>query len=181
MHPSLPSHKLPRTLPSPAGYPSFSVSVAVLRHTTPVASTVIEFTGGPGSWITRTYTAARNNGAFCNGKPIQVWGSRRAYRARLCHAITCMNACLCQHSGRAGCEPPTVPPPPPPLHTPPTAFCCRCPSSTRSARACCARASGRLMVGVRCSQQPVPTAAAAASGHATVASDRRRCPCLTQV
>ena len=98
------------------GYPSFAVSVAVLRHTTPVASTgkrrvspqppkqpccncrqllsgsngsfvarllasdgaawcccaVIEFTGGPGSWITRTYAAARNAGATCNGKPIQV-------------------------------------------------------------------------------------------------------------
>ena len=33
---------------------------------------VIEFTGGPGSWITRTYAAARNAGATCNGKPIQV-------------------------------------------------------------------------------------------------------------
>lgn len=53
-------------------YPSFSVSVAVLRHTTPVASTVIEFTGGPGSWQTRTYTAGRNAGAYCNGKPIQI-------------------------------------------------------------------------------------------------------------
>ncbi|KAI3428298.1 hypothetical protein D9Q98_006677 [Chlorella vulgaris] len=54
------------------GYPSFAVCVAVLRHTTPVASTVIEFCGGPGTWMTRTYTAARNGGAFCNGKPIQV-------------------------------------------------------------------------------------------------------------
>ena len=32
---------------------------------------VIEFGGGPGSWVTRTYTASRNGGAFCNGKPIQ--------------------------------------------------------------------------------------------------------------
>jgi myo-inositol-1(or 4)-monophosphatase len=54
------------------GYPSFAVSVAVLRHTTPVASTVVEFCGGPGTWVTRTYTAARNGGAFCNGNPIQV-------------------------------------------------------------------------------------------------------------
>ncbi|KAL4442054.1 hypothetical protein ABPG77_011315 [Micractinium sp. CCAP 211/92] len=54
------------------GYPSFSVSVAVLRHTTPVASCVIEFCGGPGVWQTRTYAAARNGGATCNGKPIQV-------------------------------------------------------------------------------------------------------------
>ena len=32
------------------GYPSFSVCVAVLRHATPVASTVVEFTGGWVSW-----------------------------------------------------------------------------------------------------------------------------------
>lgn len=55
------------------GYPSFAVSVAVLRHATPVAAAVVEFGGGPGSWVTRTYTAARNGGAQCNGKSIQVW------------------------------------------------------------------------------------------------------------
>ena len=33
---------------------------------------MVEFTGGPGTWVTRTYTAARNAGAFCNGKPIQA-------------------------------------------------------------------------------------------------------------
>jgi myo-inositol-1(or 4)-monophosphatase len=54
------------------GYPSFSVCVAVLRHSTPVASTIIEFCGGPGSWITRTYSAARNAGATCDGRRLQV-------------------------------------------------------------------------------------------------------------
>lgn len=54
------------------GYPSFSVCVACLRHALPVAATVIEFAGGPGTWVTRTYTAARNKGAFMNGKPISV-------------------------------------------------------------------------------------------------------------
>lgn len=53
-------------------YPSFAVCVACLRHAVPVASTVIEFAGGPGTWVTRTYTAHRNGGAFLNGKPIQV-------------------------------------------------------------------------------------------------------------
>lgn len=54
------------------GYPSFSVCVACLRHALPVAATVVEFAGGPGTWVTRTYTAARNKGAFMNGKPISV-------------------------------------------------------------------------------------------------------------
>lgn len=35
---------------------------------------VVEFCGGPGTWVTRTYTAARNSGAFCNGNPIQASG-----------------------------------------------------------------------------------------------------------
>ncbi|KAG7672711.1 hypothetical protein Ndes2526B_g08758 [Nannochloris sp. 'desiccata'] len=54
------------------GYPSFAVSIACLRHAIPVASTVIEFCGGPGSWITRTYAAKRNGGATLNGQPISV-------------------------------------------------------------------------------------------------------------
>ena len=32
----------------------------------------VEFCGGPGSWITRSYTAHRNGGAFLNGKAISV-------------------------------------------------------------------------------------------------------------
>jgi myo-inositol-1(or 4)-monophosphatase len=65
------------------GYPSFSVCVAVLRHAVPVASTVIEFTGGPGSWVTRTYAAARNAGATCNGAPIQVSKTHELNRSLL--------------------------------------------------------------------------------------------------
>jgi len=37
------------------GYRGFCCSVGVLRHATPVAGCVIEFTGGPGNWGTRTY------------------------------------------------------------------------------------------------------------------------------
>lgn len=42
---------------------------------------MVEFCGGPGTWVTRTYTAARNGGAFCNGNPIQArllphWGAQ---------------------------------------------------------------------------------------------------------
>jgi myo-inositol-1(or 4)-monophosphatase len=51
--------------------PSFSVSVAVLRHATPVAGVVIEFTGGPGNWSTREYAASRNGGATVDGKALQ--------------------------------------------------------------------------------------------------------------
>jgi myo-inositol-1(or 4)-monophosphatase len=51
--------------------PSFSVSVGVLRHATPVAGVVIEFTGGPGNWSTRTYAASRNGGATVDGKALQ--------------------------------------------------------------------------------------------------------------
>jgi myo-inositol-1(or 4)-monophosphatase len=51
--------------------PGFSVSVAVLRHATPVAGVVVEFTGGPGNWATRTYAASRNGGATVDGRPLQ--------------------------------------------------------------------------------------------------------------
>ncbi|KAK9908842.1 hypothetical protein WJX75_003615 [Coccomyxa subellipsoidea] len=54
------------------GYPSFAVSVAVLQKGDPVAGAVVEFAGGPGSWVTKTYTAAKGKGAFLNGKPISV-------------------------------------------------------------------------------------------------------------
>lgn len=54
------------------GYPSFGVSVAVLRRATPVAGVVIEFAGGPGAWVTKTYAASRNGGATLNGKAISV-------------------------------------------------------------------------------------------------------------
>lgn len=50
--------------------PSFSVSVAVLRHATPVAGVVIEFTGGPGNWGQRVYAASRNGGATVDGRAL---------------------------------------------------------------------------------------------------------------
>lgn len=58
------------------GYPSFAVLVACCKHATPVASTVIEFAGGPGTWVQRVYTASRNGGATMNGAPISVSGTR---------------------------------------------------------------------------------------------------------
>ncbi|GIL65064.1 hypothetical protein Vafri_18924 [Volvox africanus] len=60
------------------GYPSFCVSVGVVRHATPVAGCVVEFLPTPGGsagsagWTTRTFTAARNAGAFLDGKQIFV-------------------------------------------------------------------------------------------------------------
>ncbi|GBF90287.1 phosphatase, chloroplastic [Raphidocelis subcapitata] len=53
-------------------YPGFCCSIGVLRHSTPVAGCVVEFVGGPGAWRTRTYSAARNFGATCDGRAISV-------------------------------------------------------------------------------------------------------------
>lgn len=53
-------------------YPGFCVSIGVLRHALPVAGCVIEFTGGPGNWSTRTYSGARNLGSTVDGKPLLV-------------------------------------------------------------------------------------------------------------
>ena len=58
------------------GYPSFAVLVACCKHATPVASTVVEFGGGPGTWVQRVYSASRNGGATMNGAPISVSGTR---------------------------------------------------------------------------------------------------------
>ncbi|CAL8460782.1 g313 [Coccomyxa elongata] len=54
------------------GYPCFAVSVAVLQKGDPVAGVVVEFAGGPGSWVTKTYSAAKGKGAFLNGSSIKV-------------------------------------------------------------------------------------------------------------
>ena len=48
------------------------MSVGVLRKSTPVAGVVIEFAGGPGSWVTRTYAACLGGGATMNGLPIRT-------------------------------------------------------------------------------------------------------------
>lgn len=53
-------------------YPSFAVSVGAVHKGKTVAACVVEFTGGPHCWTTRTFLASRGNGATCNGHPIQV-------------------------------------------------------------------------------------------------------------
>mmetsp|Transcript_4872 Transcript_4872/g.31162 ORF Transcript_4872/g.31162 Transcript_4872/m.31162 type:complete len:346 (+) Transcript_4872:2660-3697(+) len=53
-------------------YPSFAVSVGAVHKGKAVAACVVEFTGGPHCWTTRTFLASRGNGASCNGYPIQV-------------------------------------------------------------------------------------------------------------
>lgn len=65
------------------GYPSFAVCVACLQFGRPVASTVVEFSGGPGTWVTRTYTASKDGGAFLNGTPIKVSDTHDVQRSLL--------------------------------------------------------------------------------------------------
>lgn len=45
---------------------------AVLHRAIPVAAAVVEFAGGPHAWVTRTYSASKGEGAFCNGKALKV-------------------------------------------------------------------------------------------------------------
>jgi hypothetical protein len=94
----------------------------------PVPGAVVEFCGGPGSWITRTYTAARNGGAFCNGKPIQV----RIVRQRPCCCRHCLpQRCPCCMP-RVGMPLSPIPPPPRPSPWTPLRAVPRC--ASRSAR-----------------------------------------------
>ena len=44
----------------------------MLERSQPVAACVVEFAGGPGTWVTRTYTATADGGAFFNGQPISA-------------------------------------------------------------------------------------------------------------
>ncbi|GIL82138.1 hypothetical protein Vretimale_7104 [Volvox reticuliferus] len=53
-------------------YPAFAVSVGVVRGATPVAGCVVEFTGGPHAWTTRTFAAHKGRPTTCNGKPVRV-------------------------------------------------------------------------------------------------------------
>ena len=46
--------------------------LSVLQKGDPVAGVVVEFAGGPGSWVTKTYSAAKGKGAFLNGNSIKV-------------------------------------------------------------------------------------------------------------
>lgn len=85
------------------GYPGFCVSIGVLRHATPLAGCVIEFTGGPGGWGTRKYTAARNHGAKCNGQPMRVSATKRLEDALL--VSSCVLAVVAvQHDNDSGCQ-----------------------------------------------------------------------------
>ena len=53
-------------------FPSFATSVGLLYKGQVVAGSVVEFTGGPKCWGTRTYAAGRGLGATCNGDAIHV-------------------------------------------------------------------------------------------------------------
>ena len=53
-------------------YPAFAVSVGVMEKDVPVAGCVIEFAGGQGTWVTRTYSAYRGGGATMNGQEIKA-------------------------------------------------------------------------------------------------------------
>lgn len=70
------------------GYPSFAVSVAVLRRGVPAASTVVAFTGGPRAWHTRTYWASRGGGAYCDDHRIRVSST-----AKLTNSLGVTGAC----------------------------------------------------------------------------------------
>ncbi|KAJ7550698.1 hypothetical protein O6H91_07G113000 [Diphasiastrum complanatum] len=64
-------------------YPSFAVSVGVLFKGRPIAAAVVEFTGGPFCWATRTFTAEAGKGSFCEGKQIHVSSNDRVERSLL--------------------------------------------------------------------------------------------------
>ncbi|KAI5062900.1 hypothetical protein GOP47_0021447 [Adiantum capillus-veneris] len=63
------------------GYPSFAVSVGVLYRGRPLAASVVEFSGGPYCWVTRTFTASAGGGAFCNGNKISVSSSDKVEKS----------------------------------------------------------------------------------------------------
>ena len=56
-------------------------TAGVLHKSVPVAAVVVEFTGGIGSWVARTYTATRGGGAFLNGTRISVSNTEALQRA----------------------------------------------------------------------------------------------------
>ena len=59
------------------------VSAGVLHRSVPVAAVVVEFAGGVGSWVARTYTATKGGGAFLNGKRIHVSDTETLQRSLL--------------------------------------------------------------------------------------------------
>ena len=65
-------------------YPSFGVSVALLKRGRVLASCVVEFCGGPGCWSQRVYVAGRGIGSTMNGVPIRVSDTLDVGDALLC-------------------------------------------------------------------------------------------------
>ena len=58
----------------------------MLRGGVPVAGVVVEFSGGRGSWVQRTYSAARGGGAHLDGARIGVGACASLQRALLVRA-----------------------------------------------------------------------------------------------
>lgn len=44
----------------------------MLQNSQPTAACVVEFSGGPGTWVTRTYTATAGGGAHFNGQRLSA-------------------------------------------------------------------------------------------------------------
>lgn len=61
---------------------------AVLLLGQPVAAAVVEFTGGPHAWVTRSYTAADGQGAVCNGHRLSVSDTDDVTRSLLVSPLT---------------------------------------------------------------------------------------------
>lgn len=68
---------------------------AVLRGGVPVAGVVVEFSGGRGSWVQRTYSAARGGGAHLDGARIGVSACTSLQRALLVSAPLRAVGCTC--------------------------------------------------------------------------------------
>lgn len=60
------------TILHPTTHPNFTPTTSPLRSTPSPQPPPLPHTGGPGTWVTRTYTATRNGGAFMNGTPLCV-------------------------------------------------------------------------------------------------------------
>jgi len=50
---------------------------------------VVEFLGGPHAWGTRTFSAHKGGGAFCNGHPIHTSSTSEITRALLVRPLGC--------------------------------------------------------------------------------------------
>lgn len=61
----------------------------MLRGGVPVAGVVVEFSGGPGSWVQRTYSAARGGGAHLDGTRIGVSACTSLQRTLLVSTPSC--------------------------------------------------------------------------------------------